>query len=98
MLASDVLVEGTLTEFETGASVSDDTALSVIRVELTPKRPAPANLCTHRHTFGVFELVDCVTVPSVPGVSWQLHGGGTTPLAIDGFWTQMLHHLSCVVP
>ena len=85
MLASDVQVEGTFTESETGASVSDDVALSVVRVELTPRRPAPANQCAHRHSFGVFELVDCVTVPSVPGVLWQLHGGGTTPLATDGF-------------
>ena len=60
-------------------------ALTVVKVDIQPKKAAPANASVNRHRLGVYELVDCRHAPDVSGVAWTLEGGGTTNNAPEGF-------------
>ena len=61
---------------ETGCRfTSNGSKLTVFKVELRPQEPATLNSCVNRHTYGVYELVDCYHTPELETVQWWLVGG-----------------------
>ena len=55
----DIKVHGRFYENETGNVKSNDVELTSIKVELRVEQQAPGNSCVNRHSYGVFELVEC---------------------------------------
>ncbi len=81
----DVGISGTFVENETGCRfTSKGTKLTVFKVELRPQEPAPLNACVNRHTYGVYELVDCFHTPELETVQWRLVGGTATTNSPEG--------------
>ena len=81
----DVGISGVFVENETGCRfTSKGTRLTVFKVELRPQEPAPLNACVNRHTYGVYELVDCFHAPELETVEWRLVGGGATTNSPEG--------------
>ncbi len=83
--AGDVKISGYFVENGTGRRINyNGSTLTVFKVELRPQKLAPLNTCVNRHTYGVYELVDCLHSPDVSLVSWQLSGAGNTTNSPEG--------------
>lgn len=80
-------IEGMFTEKDTGDTIEDDKSLTVVRVELTPTKHAPANpdSCDHRHELGVFEKVFLASTPEELPVAWSIVGGGANGTSEEGY-------------
>ena len=77
---NDVKVIGSFIEADTGAIIGNNSQLSVVRVELSPRVVAPKNHEPNRHSYGVCELVRHLQTPSTPVVTWNPTGGGSNEM------------------
>jgi len=74
--AEDIIVTTTFTENVQGATQEVSTAkLTSVKARITPEVEAPSNDSIGRHTYGVRELINCLTYPSSVSTSWIVGGG-----------------------
>ena len=81
---NDISAEATFSERLSGASLSDEALLTVVKLKLEPQTTREG--CEHRHIVGVRECVNCYAYPHVG--EWRETGGGEykTDRGYTGFY------------
>ena len=72
--ADDIVVTATIIDCDTSDTLTNECAMTSIRLELSPVWEAPENPCTNRHVYGVGERVKCRHVPQASSLSWDIVG------------------------
>ncbi len=73
----DIVVTATFTETGTEWSQTTVDKATAVKVTIKPRVLAPKNESLFRHKFGIGEIVDCESLPTVSSVCWKRNGGGT---------------------
>ena len=67
--ADDIVVTATITDCATSDTLTNECAMTSIRLELSPVWEAPENPCTNRHMYGVGEKVLFKVFPQLAAIS-----------------------------